>query len=237
MIRRTAPIIPAVAIALAAAIAAPLPPAWAQNVVVAPPGQQVIVLPAPQQAPLPPALPATPATPQPSDAGIPATSPTAPSPPQPSAVEIQAPRNGEVVIPNVGQLIIELGAKQTDKGTLVSMSDDVLFDFDRDTLRPEAADKLGKLAQLIRQKHPPRLDITGHTDSIGTDAYNLDLSIRRARSVENWLRDQGHVDGVNIVAEGHGKREPVAPNTQANGADDPAGRQLNRRVDILLANG
>lgn len=137
-------------------------------------------------------------------------------------------------MPSVPQLMQDLGARQTDQGTLVSLSNDVLFDFNSDAIRPDAKDRLIKPSQLIMQTHPPALKIIGNTDSVGTDQYNMDLSRRRARSVERWLAGEGHVALANVQVEGHGFHEPVAPNTKPDGSDNPEGRQKNRRVDVLI---
>ena len=109
---------------------------------------------------------------------------------------IVAPGGGHVQVtemPSVRQLMQDLGAQETPRGTLVTLHDDVLFDFDKANIRPDAAEKLTKLGQLIAQMHPSSVSITGYTDSIGTAQYNIGLSMRRAESVERWLRDQDHV--------------------------------------------
>ena len=94
-----------------------------------------------------------------------------------------------------------------------------------------------KVAQLIQAQHPPHVAITGYTDSIGTDEYNVLLSLRRARSVEAWLTGTGPGAGHRPYGRRpRRRRDPVAPNTLPDGADNPAGRQQNRRVDILLSN-
>ncbi len=137
-------------------------------------------------------------------------------------------------MPSVPQLMQQLGAVQTEQGTLVQMSNDVLFNFDSAAIRPDAALKLTQLAQLIDQLHPPGLRIVGNADNIGTDPYNMDLSLRRARSVENWLMANGGVRVAGMEVKGDGFHDPVAPNQNPDGTDNPAGRQKNRRVDVLI---
>jgi len=137
-------------------------------------------------------------------------------------------------MPSVPQLMQQLGAVQTEQGTLVQMSNDVLFNFDSAAIRPDAALKLTQLAQLIDQLHPPGLRIVGNADNIGTDAYNMGLSLRRARSVESWLTANGGVRVANMDVKGGGFHDPVAPNQNPDGTDNPAGRQKNRRVDVLI---
>ncbi len=135
---------------------------------------------------------------------------------------------------SVGALQHDLGAIQTPHGTAVNLSGDVLFDFDRDRLRPDAQRSLAELAVLIARTQPHGLQIRGYTDTIGTPQYNLDLSDRRARKVERWLLDYGHVQVAALDVEGRGAANPVAPNTLPDDQDNPAGRQQNRRVEILI---
>jgi outer membrane protein OmpA-like peptidoglycan-associated protein len=122
--------------------------------------------------------------------------------------------------------------EETPRATRLTVRNDVLFDFDKAELRPEATEALQRVAEIIRQRRPARVRILGHTDSMGSDAYNQTLSERRARSVEQWL--SANAQGLPpLTSEGRGEREPVAPN-ETGGRDDPEGRQRNRRVEVLL---
>jgi outer membrane protein OmpA-like peptidoglycan-associated protein len=103
--------------------------------------------------------------------------------------------------------------------------DDVLFDFDRSTLRPAANAILEPLLAMLRADPAMSIDIEGHTDWIGTDAYNQGLSQRRAQAVVDWLVARG-VARDRISAVGRGESAPIATNETAEG------RQLNRRVEI-----
>jgi outer membrane protein OmpA-like peptidoglycan-associated protein len=103
--------------------------------------------------------------------------------------------------------------------------DDVLFDFDRSTLRPEANAILQPVLTMLQGDPSLQIDIEGHTDWIGTDAYNQGLSERRARAVVEWFVARG-IARERISAIGRGEAEPVAVNTTSQG------RQLNRRVEI-----
>jgi outer membrane protein OmpA-like peptidoglycan-associated protein len=123
--------------------------------------------------------------------------------------------------------------EETPQATRLTVRNDVLFDFDKAELRPEAAEALGRVAEIIRQRSPRAVRIVGHTDSVGSDAYNQGLSERRARSVEQWLAGQGGALPP-MQAEGRGESQPVAPNATPDGRDDPEGRQRNRRVEVLL---
>jgi len=121
-----------------------------------------------------------------------------------------------------------LKAKQTDRGLVLTLGD-VLFDTGRATLSPGAAAKLDRLASFLNEHPDRRVQIEGFTDSVGGDAYNLDLSERRAEAVKAALTVRG-IDPSRIATEGYGKAYPVASNT------DSGGRQLNRRVEVVIGN-
>ena len=122
----------------------------------------------------------------------------------------------------------DLKAKQTERGIVLTMGD-VLFAFDKATLSPEAFRNVDKLADFL-QKHPNRsVLIEGHTDSVGSDEYNLDLSEKRADAVKNALVAKG-VGEERITPKGYGKKYPVASNNTSDG------RQLNRRVEVVVLN-
>ena len=116
-------------------------------------------------------------------------------------------------------------------GFVITLADGVLFDFDKDNLRSDASATLDQVAKALGQVGNHQVRISGHTDAIGTDAYNQDLSERRASSVEQALRQRGV--SAPMTAKGYGESRPVAPN-ELKGKDNPAGRQLNRRVEIFV---
>ena len=116
----------------------------------------------------------------------------------------------------------------------LTLGADAYFDFDKATLKPAGRAKLDKLAtDLRRVSSVSSILVVGHTDSKGTDAYNLRLGQRRADSVASYLTAKG-VPGKLISTRSMGKADPVAPNTLPNGKDNPAGRALNRRVVITV---
>jgi OOP family OmpA-OmpF porin len=115
-------------------------------------------------------------------------------------------------------------------GTLIRIGAEVLFDFDKDTLRPQGASVLRAVAKALGDTSAA-VSVNGHTDAKGTDSYNLDLSERRARAVVKALQDDGL--GAPMTPHGFGETQPVAPNT-LKGKDNPAGRQLNRRVELVV---
>jgi outer membrane protein OmpA-like peptidoglycan-associated protein len=122
----------------------------------------------------------------------------------------------------------DLKAKQTERGIVLTMGD-VLFAFDKATLSPEAFRNVDKLVDFL-QKHPNRsVLIEGHTDSVGSDEYNLNLSEKRADAVKNALVSKG-VGEKRITPKGYGKKYPVASNNTSDG------RQLNRRVEVVVLN-
>ncbi|MDR6192940.1 outer membrane protein OmpA-like peptidoglycan-associated protein [Agrobacterium pusense] len=128
--------------------------------------------------------------------------------------------------------LFKLGAKQVNGRILVSLPSDVLFDFDKSNIRPDAEATLSQLSEVLITMHDSRVEITGHTDSKGSDDYNDKLSIRRANAVKAWLEETGVIS--KMTTAGKGERSPVAPNQTASGADDPNGRQKNRRVEFVI---
>lgn len=128
-------------------------------------------------------------------------------------------------------LLSDLKARRTDGVIVVDLPADVLFDFDKATIRPDAASALNRAGELLRSYPGAAVEIRGHTDAKGDDRYNEGLSMRRAQSVATRLEGAA---GHALEAQGFGEREPVAPNTLADGSDDPEGRQKNRRVEIRI---
>ena len=106
----------------------------------------------------------------------------------------------------------------------------VLFDFNKATLKPEARRQLEGVLQTLREQPGVQVLVVGHTDGIGSDAYNMRLSQRRAESVATYLVQNG-VPRQSIRTEWHGKRQPIASNATAEG------RAQNRRVEITLSPG
>jgi outer membrane protein OmpA-like peptidoglycan-associated protein len=109
---------------------------------------------------------------------------------------------------------------------------DFLFDFDRAEVRPEAEIALHEVALRIQAVRKAVL-IEGHTDSKGTESYNQTLSERRAGAVRAALAGRG-LPAEWLRVRGHGESRPVVPNERADGADDPDGRQRNRRVEVVI---
>jgi len=125
------------------------------------------------------------------------------------------------------QQLADLQAKQTDRGTVVTLSD-VLFDTAQATLKPGADLALNRLATYLNGHPQTKVIIEGHTDSRGSEEYNAALSERRARSVATALETRG-IPAEQIQTAGRGKAFPVASN------DTPEERQQNRRVEIVFS--
>jgi outer membrane protein OmpA-like peptidoglycan-associated protein len=126
----------------------------------------------------------------------------------------------------LAQLNQVLQTQDTARGLIVNMSD-VLFDFGKYTLKPEAREKLAKISGIVMAHPGLNLQVEGYTDSVGSDQINQQLSERRADTVKDYLIQQG-VPGSTVTAQGFGKANPVASN------DTPDGRQKNRRVQLVV---
>lgn len=116
-------------------------------------------------------------------------------------------------------------------GFVISLSDQVLFDFDKFDLRPEGQAVMDTLAQALVGIEAQQLKIGGHTDAKGSDDYNQTLSERRANGVADALKTRQV--SIPMSAIGYGETRPIAPN-EIHGKDNPQGRQLNRRVEIFV---
>lgn len=138
-------------------------------------------------------------------------------------------------VEDMGGKVEDIRIKETAAEVRIEMSADVLFDFDKAIIKPQAEVTLNKAATLIRDRGKSAVRIEGHTDAKGSDSYNQKLSMQRAEAVQRWLVDKGGIDRARLTAEGMGAKKPVAPNTLPNGADDPAGRQRNRRVELIIS--
>jgi len=128
---------------------------------------------------------------------------------------------------NAQQQLADLQAKQTDRGVVVTLGD-VLFDTGQATLKPGADLAVNRLATFLSSNPQTKVLIEGHTDSRGSEDYNIGLSERRARAVSTALESRG-ISDAQIQTLGRGKAYPVASN------ETPEGRQQNRRVEIVFS--
>jgi outer membrane protein OmpA-like peptidoglycan-associated protein len=125
------------------------------------------------------------------------------------------------------QLNAVLVTRDTARGLIATMPD-VLFETNRYALRPAARESLAKVAGILLAYPELRLEVDGHTDSMGSDAYNQQLSEKRAASVRDYLAQQG-IPIASVTVQGFGKTQPIASNATA------AGRQQNRRVELVVS--
>jgi outer membrane protein OmpA-like peptidoglycan-associated protein len=125
------------------------------------------------------------------------------------------------------QLNTILQTRDSARGLIVNMSD-VLFDTASYTLKPAAREKLAKISGIVLAHPGLNLKVEGHTDGVGSDEYNQELSENRASTVRSFLIDQG-VPASAVTAQGFGKTQPVASN------DTAEGRQKNRRVELVVS--
>lgn len=166
--------------------------------------------------------------PEPIAPSAPTPAPTSAPEPAPATAQNSAAAQGSSL---TGQSS-SLSGTETGFNIQINLSSDVLFDFDKAELKPEADGELQKAADIIRQKGKGLILISGYTDSKGSDAYNKRLSLARAQAVKNWFEAQGLHQ--NYQTEGLGAANPVAPNTNDDGSDNPEGRAKNRRVEIIV---
>ena len=142
-------------------------------------------------------------------------------------------RQGDAVMDRWGDCVVTLDGTNACQPQVqnVSLEADAFFDFDKATLKPEGKARLDELVSQIQQvKHVNGIHLGGHTDGIGSQQYNLGLSERRAKAVEEYLVSRG-VSPQLITTEGYGKLNPIVPN------DTPANRAKNRRVDVVIKAG
>ncbi|MCH9649490.1 MAG: OmpA family protein [Deltaproteobacteria bacterium] len=131
------------------------------------------------------------------------------------------------------RLLTSLGAIREGSSLRLRLAGDVLFDFDRWAIRPDAAATLSKVARVLRLSLVGPARVEGHTDSLGSDSHNQRLSEQRALAVMTWLHEKEGVPIHLLLGRGFGASKPIAANNK-KGRDHPAGRALNRRVEILV---
>lgn len=139
-----------------------------------------------------------------------------------------ATANSEQQAAELQRQIDVLQAKPTDRGLIVTLGD-VLFDTGKASLKAGTTSNLNKLVAFLNEYSDRTVLIEGYTDSVGTEDYNQGLSERRADSVKSYLAGQG-IGSIRLSASGKGESDPVASN------DSAAGRQQNRRVEVIISN-
>ena len=114
--------------------------------------------------------------------------------------------------------------------------ENIYFDFDSAELLAKAKSSIDTTLLVIMNDNPEmNIKIEAHTDSKGNDAFNMDLSKRRAKSITDYLLKKG-INKNRLISEGFGETQPIAPNKNPDGSDKPEGRQLNRRIEFRVIN-
>jgi len=127
--------------------------------------------------------------------------------------------------------IPQIQVQENDQLTIITLPTDLLFDSNTDKIRPEAEKVLHQVSQTISNRYPDTwLQILGHTDSVGSEQYNLDLSERQVAAVQRWLSKKGGIDLFLMTKEGYGRTQPLTPNK----SDNSVGRQKNSRIEIVV---
>ncbi|RYD77641.1 MAG: OmpA family protein [Sphingobacteriales bacterium] len=137
--------------------------------------------------------------------------------------------------------LIKVGYKEIHKDLYLSPIEigqvfrlnNVFFDFDKYTLRPESYAELNRVVMFLNEYPKVEIEMGAHTDSKGSDEYNITLSHNRAKSVMEYILSKG-IATSRITFKGYGETKPVAPNANTDGTDNPDGRQLNRRVEFII---
>ena len=145
--------------------------------------------------------------------------------PKPAPAPEPKPATAPAPAPAPVQEVKPAPAKPKPVAEKVTFAADVLFDFDKSVVKPEGKSKLDDLANKVRGVNLEVVIAIGHADSIGSDAYNQKLSVRRAESVKAYLVSKG-IEPNRVYTEGKGEKQPVADNKTREG------RAKNRRVEI-----
>ncbi len=128
----------------------------------------------------------------------------------------------------------ELQLQETEKAVTMKLEGDVVFDFGKAEIKPEAEQTLDKVGTVIAQFPEGKVLIEGHTDSQGSRRVNHELSKRRAQAVKDWLVKKKGVAEAIITTSGFGETKPLASETNPDGSNNPQGQQQNRRVEITV---
>lgn len=137
-------------------------------------------------------------------------------------------------VDRITETLREFDATTVDGGFRLTLPDSILFDFGSAELRADHSPTLSLIAEVLDFYADAQIIVVGHTDSVGSDSANQALSERRAQSVVDALVASQGISADRVSAEGRGGSEPVADNTNPDGSDNPEGRQLNRRVEIVV---
>src|SRR5258708_4219364 len=128
----------------------------------------------------------------------------------------------------------EFEAQQSGRSLSMNLSGDVLFDYDKAALKPEAEQALKKVAVVLSQFPESKVTVEGYTDSKGTKATNMQLSRERAQAGKDWLVKNSGLLAAQNVTKQSAQDDPSTANKKTDGSDNPLGRALNRRVSIIV---
>ncbi len=134
----------------------------------------------------------------------------------------------------VDEILSGLQTAERPEGTVITLSENILFEFGSADLKPEAPAQLDQISEVLRFYGEAPVAIRGYSDSVGSEESNLDIARRRADSVKSYLTGGPAIDPGRLSAVGLGEQDPVAPNENPDGSDNPEGREQNRRVEIVL---
>ncbi|MFQ5448489.1 MAG: OmpA family protein, partial [Saprospiraceae bacterium] len=130
------------------------------------------------------------------------------------------------------EVVKTIPLEKIKKGNTILLHN-IFYDFDQATLRRESHSELDQLTGILKDHPEMKIEISSHTDSKGTEAYNLHLSQARAQAVVDYLI-AGGIDRERLIARGYGETRPIAPNQNPDGSDNPEGRQTNRRTEFTI---
>lgn len=137
-------------------------------------------------------------------------------------------------VDQITQTLNQFGATVVEGGFKLTLPQSILFDSNSSELREDATPALTLIADVLRYFEGDSAIVIGHTDTVGSTSYNQNLAEQRAQSVVDALIGDHGIPADQLTAEGRGEDEPIAPNTTPEGEDNPEGRQLNRRVEIVV---
>ena len=149
-----------------------------------------------------------------------------------TATEEQLPT--QITTETVKNIETELNAEKVPEGIRINVPETILFDFDKYNVRTQAKPTLTKINLLLRHYENAQIFINGHTDNQGENAYNLELSQKRAAAVKYYFMNVFKVPNARMQTKGYGKTKPIFPNNNLDGSDNPVGREKNRRVELII---
>ena len=140
----------------------------------------------------------------------------------------------QITTETVKKIETELKVEKVPEGIRINVAETILFDFDKYNVRAQARPTLTKINLLLRHYKKAQIFINGHTDNQGENAYNLELSQKRAAAVKYYFINVFKVQNTRMQTKGYGKTKPISLNNNLDGSDNPVGREKNRRVELII---